>query len=541
MRFITLLRHVSFWKLFFAVVTSFLSGVFSTYVISLIHAFVNKGIENDPHYMLKFVTGALLFGIMGVLSSFFISLLTRTAIFKLRTSLSAQVLQTSFQKSERNLDKILPVLTEDINVVSNCMNRLPPVMTAWATTVGCIAYLFFLSWKFTIGSLVLFGIVFLINYLSLPYLKKQTENARNVLDQIYKNFEGLVYGMKELKLNKDHRNVYLSKKIEPNCKEEKKFKVKAGVFYALSNRTLEVILFLGIGMFIFCTGKFAWMDNDAFTGYLVVLVFVVGPLSIVANYIQLLKQTQVSLERIDSLGSSLEKEPDFNTSLQPSSQWNEAKDAIFSLDNVYFSYEVEEERERFMIGPINLQIKKGEIIYIIGGNGTGKTTLIKLIAGLYVPTSGQLAYKGVTIEEKDLDNYRTHFAAVFIDNYLFDDLFYIDPAIIDSDAGKLLKQLEIEHKVFIKDQKISTLKLSYGQRKRLAMLVAILEDKEIYIFDEWAANQDAHFKEVFYVKLLPDLKKRGKTVIAISHDEKYSKQADRIFKMAKGQLKEVSR
>ncbi|UXP30916.1 ATP-binding cassette domain-containing protein [Reichenbachiella agarivorans] len=176
---------------------------------------------------------------------------------------------------------------------------------------------------------------------------------------------------------------------------------------------------------------------------------------------------------------------------------------------------------------------------MIGGNGSGKTTFIKMLTGLYSPIKGEIKFKGQVIDEKQMDNYRKHFAGVFTDYYLFDDLMHIDSTVIDREAGNLLKELEIDHKVKILDKHISTTSLSYGQKKRLAMMVSILEDKEVYIFDEWAANQDPYFKEIFYVRILPQLKAKGKTIVAISHDEKYFENADRVVKMAEGVLTEV--
>ncbi|PIB35717.1 hypothetical protein BFP72_10085 [Reichenbachiella sp. 5M10] len=539
MKFLALLKRTSPSIFFFALIVSVISGVCSTYVIQLVHQFAGQGIESDPLFSYKFMGAVILFGITGVLSSYFISVLTQSMIFKLRTELSSKILNASFQKTEKNLDKILPVLTADINFVSASMNRLPPVVTGLATAIGCIVYMFILSWKMTLGSMALFGISFIVNYLALPYLKKYSEAARDVWDKIHKNFEGVVYGMKELKLNKQHRVNFIQTNIGPNCEEENKYRVKEEVLYAVSSRIVEMILLMGIGIFIINMASIPWMDKDEFGDFLLVLLFTVAPLATVSGFLKHIKRTQVSLKKIDDIGVSLVEEPDFETKELDYSKWNPATDPLFSFQNVFFSYDSQSEDEKFSIGPINLDVKKQEIIYVIGGNGSGKTTFIKMLTGLYVPTQGDIKLKGQDITEEQLDNYRKHFAGVFTDYYLFDDLMHIDPSIVDREANNLLKELEIDHKVKITDGHISTTQLSYGQRKRLAMMVAILEDKDVYIFDEWAANQDPYFKEIFYVRILPQLKAKGKTIIAISHDEKYFEHADRVVKMMDGQLIEV--
>ena len=84
------------------------------------------------------------------------------------------------------------------------------------------------------------------------------------------------------------------------------------------------------------------------------------------------------------------------------------------------------------------------------------------------------------------------------------------------------------------DGRFSTLDLSTGQRKRLAMVAALLDDKPIYIFDEWAADQDPGFRRYFYEGLLGELKARGKTVLAVTHDDRYFGVADRVVKRGEG-------
>ena len=189
-----------------------------------------------------------------------------------------------------------------------------------------------------------------------------------------------------------------------------------------------------------------------------------------------------------------------------------------------------------MLGPINMQIEAGEILFLTGGNGSGKTTLAKLILGLYAPETGQVKLNGEDITDENRESYRQYFSVVFTDFYLFDSLIGLDQTDLDERAQKYLSMLQLDKVVEVKDGKLSTIRLSQGQRKRLALLTAYLEDRPIYLFDEWAADQDPLFKEVFYYQLLPELKSRGKTVIAISHDDHYYHVADRVVKLDYGQI-----
>ncbi|MFY9571046.1 MAG: ABC transporter ATP-binding protein, partial [Blastocatellia bacterium] len=103
-------------------------------------------------------------------------------------------------------------------------------------------------------------------------------------------------------------------------------------------------------------------------------------------------------------------------------------------------------------------------------------------------------------------------------------------------ARDYLARLELDNKLEINDGVLSTTNLSQGQRKRLALLTAYMEDRAVYVFDEWAADQDPLFKRVFYYHLLPDLKARGKMVLVISHDDQYYHVADRIVKLEYGKI-----
>jgi putative ATP-binding cassette transporter len=190
----------------------------------------------------------------------------------------------------------------------------------------------------------------------------------------------------------------------------------------------------------------------------------------------------------------------------------------------------------FELGPINLTLQPGELVFLIGGNGSGKTTLVKLLMGLYEPDSGEIRLNGKLITLAERDEYRQQFSVVFYDFYLFEQLFGIEAKDLDGEGQRYLELLQLSHKLEIRDGKLSTVDLSQGQRKRLALLHAYLEDRPIYIFDEWAADQDPQYKQIFYYQLLPELKARGKTVIVISHDDRYYGLADRVIKLESGKV-----
>ena len=192
--------------------------------------------------------------------------------------------------------------------------------------------------------------------------------------------------------------------------------------------------------------------------------------------------------------------------------------------------------DSFQLGPIDLSLGRGELVFIAGGNGSGKTTLAKLLVGLYAPATGEVRLNGQPVG--DWEQYRQFFSSVFTDAYLFDRLLGMSGTRLDDGARDYLTRLELGQRVRVESGRFSTTDLSQGQRKRLALLTAYLEDRPVYVFDEWAADQDPRFKEIFYTRLLPELKARGKAVLVISHDDQYFHVADRIVQLDYGKLQE---
>ncbi|WP_227009318.1 cyclic peptide export ABC transporter [Pseudoalteromonas ulvae] len=204
-------------------------------------------------------------------------------------------------------------------------------------------------------------------------------------------------------------------------------------------------------------------------------------------------------------------------------------------------YYHEQSDDLFGLQPINLHIEKGELIYLVGGNGSGKTTFAKVLCGLYEANEGQIMVDNHLISSGKLDDYRQLFTTVFGDYHLFDRLLTISDQSLEEKGNVLIQNLNLHHKVMIEQGAFSTQKLSQGQRKRLALVVAYLEDRPFYLFDEWAADQDPVFKDVFYTEVLPELKEKGKTILVITHDDKYFSLADRLLRMENGCLSEIQK
>jgi putative ATP-binding cassette transporter len=250
-------------------------------------------------------------------------------------------------------------------------------------------------------------------------------------------------------------------------------------------------------------------------------------------WVPFMAYASVSVEHLNRLGlqlQTMEREP---LALTPIDGWEQIE-----LAGVTHEYRREGQTRGFVLGPIDLVLRPGEIVFIVGGNGSGKTTLAKLLTGLYVPQDGEIRLDGRPVTAENREGYRQLFSAVFDNALVFESLWGLEAADLDERAGRYLRQLGLDHLVNVNGGTFSTTALSRGQRKRLALLTAYLEDRPIYVFDEWAADQDPAFRKVFYLELLPELKRRGKTVVAITHDDRYFECADSLVRLEVGKLSE---
>jgi putative ATP-binding cassette transporter len=285
-----------------------------------------------------------------------------------------------------------------------------------------------------------------------------------------------------------------------------------------------------IGGVIFALGAVSDVESSVRSGYALMFLYMMHPMEALLEAIPEVSRTRVALTSIQEIGVGA-----LTASTRPVLPAPVAFEGL-RLAGVTHSYRREREDGVFVLGPLELVLRPGEITFLIGGNGSGKTTLAKLLVGLYVPEQGQVLLNGVSITAETRDAYRQLFSGVFADFHLFDSLLGLAGSRLDERGRELLSALHLDHKVSIEAGVFSTTELSRGQQKRLALLVACLEDRPVYVFDEWAADQDPAYKQVFYTQVLPWLRERGKAVLVVTHDDRYFHLADHCLKLDSGKL-----
>jgi putative ATP-binding cassette transporter len=408
---------------------------------------------------------------------------------------------------------------------------VPFVFVDLAMVIGSIVYVTWLSWQVAAFLLVVMVVTLTGYQWVMQQAKRKLTLARAEQDHLFKYFRAITDGIKELKLNYLRRQAFLREDLQTAATTYRRYNVEGLDLFAVISSIGSFILFFMIGLVLFALPNLLTLDLPTLSSYTLVFVFMLSPMENLTRRLPYIAGAEVALNKIESLNLSLTDRSEIVT-IPATVQQNWQSLRLQGVTHAYGSHT----EDQFILGSIDLSFHPGEIVFIVGGNGSGKSTLAKLITGLYIPESGSIDLDGRIITVENREWYRQHFAAIFADFYLFDRLLGMKGINLDQQAQSYLKQLHLDRKVTIENGILSTTALSQGQRKRLALLTAYLEDRPIYLFDEWAADQDPSFKELFYTKFLPELRDRGKTILVISHDDHYFHVGDRIIKLDYGKV-----
>lgn len=523
-----------------AAIAAIIAGVSSTGILIVISKALAQAPQQDRLLAWGFLALCLFVPLSRFVSQVLLVRLSQAAMFDMRMQLSGRILGAPLRRLEEiGAPRLLATLTEDVAVITNGLVSIPNICLQGAVLVCCMAYLAWLSGIVFIGVLVLIVIGVAIFQLGVRWAMRFIKLAREDQDALFSHFRAMTQGTKELKLHQHRRQSFLLRLLRETASSYRRHSTTGNVVYTLVGSSAQILHFGIIGLVIFVLPTFRQIDAPTLTSYAFLLLYILVPLDMLTSSLPSLGRANIALTKVESLGLKLTaggyEGDEARVRTIPARAWNR-----LDLVEVTHSYHRESENSSFVLGPIDLTLHRGELTFITGGNGSGKTTLAKIICGLYFPESGQIHWDSKAVSEDDMELHRHHFTAVFSDSYLFDSLLGLESPQLDAKATDYLLEFQLNHKVQIKDGALSTTDLSQGQRKRLALMTAYLEDREIYIFDEWAADQDPEFKAIFYYKLLPELKARGKTLIVISHDDRYFHIADRIVKLDSGKAEEIS-
>ncbi len=462
-------------------------------------------------------------------------------VAQVRKSLAQKILAAPIDALERyRTHRLMPVLSQDVDMISDVAFVLSSTLIAIAVALGCLIYLAMLS-------LPLFGLLAVMLAIGATIqIAAQTRaeigfwKAREYEDQLHKAYRAISEGAKELRMHRARRSHMFGGQVERIVDTIRSVNGRAINTYVIAAAFGSALFFLLIAL-ILGWAAFRSTDPAVLSGFVLVLLFLKGPIDSIALALPNVGRARVAFQRIADLSARFAT-PEPHLHLEHPAGIATLSQGI-GMRGVRYAFEPAEGSEPFVLGPIDLQLRRGEMVFVVGDNGSGKTTLIKLLLGLYAPQQGEVLRDGTVVTPETRDDYRQLFTTVFSDFYLFEDLVANHKGEegaqgLPQAALPYLQRLEIAHKVSVKDGSFSTVDLSTGQRKRLALVHAYLEGRPVLVFDEWAADQDPTFRHLFYTELLPELRAKGHLLVVISHDDRYFHLADRVITMKAGRIAE---
>ena len=449
----------------------------------------------------------------------------------LRLRLADKIRRSELRTLERlGRGQIYAVVAQETNHLSQNFPLLVSAAQSLFVLVFCLLYIAMLS-------LVSFAIVAALTSVALfifwtrrAALNKALVTVNAHEGEMLESLTHFTEGFQEIRLNADKNDGLFDRYVRVIDGLE-------SVIVGVGSKWVVLLLFSNaflyglLGVVVFVLPGFFNGYTDIIYKIVAAAIFCVGPVTAVTSAAPLYVRASVGLGHVFNLERRLDEGGIRNDAESFPSRFSGFNTIVF--ESITFRYEAPDGRVSFATGPWDITLRRGELVFLLGGNGSGKSTALKLICGLYPVTTGRILVDGVQVDNDSLQQYRELFSSIFPDFHLFDRLHGLEHA----DAAQiqaLIDRMELTEKVTFADGRFSTLDLSTGQRKRLAMIVSLLEDREIYLFDEWAADQDAHFREAFYTEFLPDLKRRGKTVVVVTHDDRYWHLCDRAVRLDLG-------
>lgn len=536
MEIIKLLRQFSPQMVNHIVIMILFSGVINSVILAIICAVAISPEKNSFRFFMLYLLTLFIFLFSkryGLIKS---SVLAEKSVGEVRLRIIDKIRHADLRLLEQiGRPSIHSRLTTDTAEISMGFSGMIHTAQAMVMVTFAVFFLAFISLPIFLMTISVFGICGMIYFFNAEKAEVMVRDSSQKETALFGLVDHVIDGFQELRINKAKNDTLFDQYLRPLA--ETTTNVKINYFYLLTNGLIFSLSFVHILIIstIFVLPRFVTITEITIIQAIAIILYIIGPFNHILGSISIFSRTSIAIENLYQFENDLNV-PDHNFLSPGSSEL--AKMTEFQqiqLIDFEFHYTDPNGTPAFGIGPCDLEIKAHEILFIVGGNGSGKSTFLKLLTGLYYHDNGVLKLDDISVNVSNYQDYRNLFSIVFTDFHLFDRLYGLEDTE-GSVVNELLRKMEIEDKTRFVEGRFSDINLSTGQKKRLALVAALLEDKPIYVFDEVAADQDPQFRRYFYETMLTDLKKQGKTIIIATHDDKYFHTADRILKMEYGQF-----
>lgn len=525
-----MMLRLSIEKMFFLFLFSLPNTILNFTILFIINNVIsrNKGYD-EPYLWWSYLTVIIFTYLLNIAFQKKINKYCYNILYSNEIKVFQRILKTKLITIEKFGTQRFYTTIEDLRVFS----RMPEVVTHTINSVLmlllCILYMFSLSLSAGFIVFLIIIVIAAIYFFVMSTMNNHVSKLRKFNENYYEFVNDVIKGFKNLKSNFILSSNLLNNHLIPNREKAKRLDYKINYIFLSINLISQYGLYLVIGVILFLLPQSNILLKEDVVSYIVIILFMISPISNIINMQNIYTRLSVANKRINDYFKDFIEEPDFSICNNDNTDF---QSLVF--ENISFQYDNNSGDNPFALNNINIEIKKGEVIFIVGGNGSGKSTFINILTGLYDYKNGNIIYNNKKINSKD--KLKNAISPVFTDSYIFSHN-YDNYSLEDNIQYQYLLQLMNMNEVVTNTEEESARRnFSKGQSKRMSLIFALLEEKPILVLDEWAADQDPHFRKYFYEVLIPQLKEQGKTIIAVTHDDAYFKYADRIIKFDYGQI-----
>ena len=504
-------------------IVSVVGGLSTTLILAAINA---GGQAADNGQVSFWAAGIFVISLLLFIQAQHYILITTTAeigaiIHKLRVRMMDYVRRAELLPLEKiGRAQIVAAITMETTTLTQASNTLAFALQGALLIVLVACYVAYLSFFAFALSVVIVGIGAAMFHAKARHLAAEMREAAEWENRLFDRLSDVLDGFKEVRLNRARSDELFDHSVEVSrAAANLKIRTQSETYRRMV--FLQSSLYTLLGAVAFVVPAFSVSTGGGtITKAVTALVFIVGACSGLVQSVPIIAAANAAADKIEQLEELLRR--------AVSSAEGDAQPVRFEkieMRDVEFAYVDRSSDAVFKVGPFNFTLTAGDLVILTGGNGSGKSTFMKLLAGFYRPDSGEIRLNSERVSDRNYESYRGLITAIFPDFHLFERLYGIpdpNPAELD----QLLSDFRLFEKTRLINGEFRTVELSSGQRRRLALIVALLEKRPILLLDEWAADQDPEYRRKFYFELLPALNRAGVTIVAISHDDRYIEQMD---------------
>ena len=462
------------------------------------------------------------------------SKVARDLITGFEVRLSEKISQTSYAHFT-SLDKgaIYEAITGSKDIINESAIMLPIFISSLTMLACSLIFSLFISVAGLVAVLIVMGLAAALFLLSDKNFMKALMSYRDSATDFQSSLKDVILGFTELKMNENRRKALFAEQIEPFSQEVVTRRTVADGYRVQNTVMYGLMVYFPVGALLFVLPQTGLITIEHCVKIVGITLFSTIPLIGLLSFMPLAARGAFIVNGLETFEHTLDTMLD---SPPETGGPTEEFCSIHITDASYVYPAPENGVQPFSLKIDKFSLSKGELVILRGGNGSGKSTFMQILAGLEPFTVGTILLNGESVAHMGAARYRTYFSVLFPDFHIFAGLYGMD---VEPDRVRmLLRRMALSEKVQYDPQtrRFSTTALSSGQRKRLAMACAILEGRPVILLDEVAADFDHHFRNVFYNELLPELKAEGRTILAISHDDRYFSVADRVLTMRYGEF-----